>query len=189
MITGRGAHQNDGSNANATLIYSKTHDVPNACTRIPSETRLRTCAVPTPGGNHGGTGAQWAAVSGTGIKRTLPSILDYPANGRGPPPISRRRHESHQNFPDLRLYPRSVTLHLPRITQFSLIEFRWYFRPGRDQTSVRHSLELRKIAQASRYLQRTRIREDACLPRLCQTPSGGPNRVLITPRPSRGAAV
>jgi len=27
--------------------------------------------------------------------------------------------------------------------------------------------------------------EDLCLPRLCQTPPGGADRVLITPRPSR----
>jgi len=34
-ITGRGAHQNSGSNANATLIYSKTQDDLKAYTHIP----------------------------------------------------------------------------------------------------------------------------------------------------------
>ena len=74
----------------------------------------------------------------------------------------------------------------PKLFQFSRIEFRWDFIPGRNQISVRQTLGLRKLPQASRSLQRARIREDACLPRLCQTPPGGPDRVLITPRPSRG---
>jgi len=70
--------------------------------------------------------------------------------------------------------------------QFSRIEFRWDFIPGRDQISVRLTLGLRKLPQASRSLQRARIREHACLPRLRQTPPEEADRVLITPRPSRG---
>ena len=66
-ITGRGAPQNDRSNANATLIYSKTQDDPKAYTHIPSEARSRTCTIPTPGRHHGRTGAQRATVSGTGL--------------------------------------------------------------------------------------------------------------------------
>jgi len=66
-ITGREAHQNDGSNANATPIYSNTHDDPQSYTHIPSETRRKTCTIPTPGRHHGGTGAQRATVSGPGL--------------------------------------------------------------------------------------------------------------------------
>jgi len=66
-ITGRKAHQNDGSNANATLIYSKTQNDPKVNTHIPTETRRRTCTIPTPGRHHGGTGAQRATISGTGL--------------------------------------------------------------------------------------------------------------------------
>jgi len=62
----------------------------------------------------------------------------------------------------------------------------WDFIPGRDHISVRLTLGLRKLPQASRSVQRARIWEDGCLPRLCQTPPGGPDRVLLTPRPSRG---
>jgi len=87
-MTGREAHQNDGSNANATLIYSKSHDEPKACTHVPSETRRTTCTIPTPGRHHGRTGAQRATVSGPGLQWPLPSILDYPSTARGPPPVS-----------------------------------------------------------------------------------------------------
>jgi len=66
-ITGREAHPNDGSNANATMIYSNTHDDPKAHTHIPSETRRRTCTIPTPWRYHRGTGAQRATVSGPGL--------------------------------------------------------------------------------------------------------------------------
>ena len=66
-ITGREAHQNDGSNANATMIYSNTHDDPKAYSHIPSETRRRTCTIPTPWRYHGGTGTQRATVSGPGL--------------------------------------------------------------------------------------------------------------------------
>jgi len=38
---------NAGPNANAMLIYSNTHDDHKANTHIPSETRRRTCTVPT----------------------------------------------------------------------------------------------------------------------------------------------
>ena len=75
----------------------------------------------------------------------------------------------------------------PKKFQFSRIEFRWDFIPGRAQISVPLTRGLRKLAQASQSLQRDRIWEDACLPRLCQTPSGGPDPVLIPLRPSRGA--
>jgi len=66
-ITGCEAHQNDGSNANATLIYSNTHDDPTAYTHTPSEARRRTCTIPTHGRHHGGTGAQRATVSGLSL--------------------------------------------------------------------------------------------------------------------------
>jgi len=45
-FSGRRAHQIAGINANATLIYSSTHDDLKK-THIPSETRSRTCAIPT----------------------------------------------------------------------------------------------------------------------------------------------
>jgi len=70
--------------------------------------------------------------------------------------------------------------------QFSRIDFWWDFITGRDQISVRLTLGLQKLPQASRSLLRARIREDVCPPRLCQTPPGWPDRVLLTPRPSRG---
>ena len=60
------------------------------------------------------------------------------------------------------------------------------FYPWASQISVRLTLELRKLPQASRSLERARIPEDVCLPRLSQIPPEGPDRVLITPRPSRG---
>jgi len=66
-ITGREAHKNDGSNANATTIYSNTHDDPKAYSHIPSETRSRTCTIPTSWRYHGGTGTHRATVSGPGL--------------------------------------------------------------------------------------------------------------------------
>ena len=65
-IVGRGAHQSDRSNSNATLIYSKTKDELEAYTRMPSEERSRACTIQTPGRHYGGTGAQRATISGTG---------------------------------------------------------------------------------------------------------------------------
>ena len=76
----------------------------------------------------------------------------------------------------------------PKIFQFFRIEFGRDFIPGRDQISVRLTTGLWTLPQTSRPLQRARIREDACLPRLRQTAPGGPDRVRITPRPSRGVA-
>jgi len=87
-LTGRVAHQNDGSNASATLINSNPLDDPNAHTHMPSETRLRTCAIPTAGRYHWGTGAQRATISGPGLKWPPTSFLDYSSTGRGPPPVS-----------------------------------------------------------------------------------------------------
>jgi len=66
-ITGREAHQNDGSSAHATMICSNTHDDPKAYTHIPSETRRRTCTIPTSRRHHGGSGTQRATVSGPGL--------------------------------------------------------------------------------------------------------------------------
>jgi len=66
-ITGREAHKNDGSNANATMIYSNTHDDPKAYTHVGSETRRRTCTIPTRWRYQGGTGTRRATVSGPGL--------------------------------------------------------------------------------------------------------------------------
>ena len=74
----------------------------------------------------------------------------------------------------------------PKIFQFSRIEFGWDFIPGRDHISARLTLGLRKLPQASRFPQRARIRNDACLLCVCQTPPGGPDRVFHASRPSRG---
>jgi len=71
------------------------------------------------------------------------------------------------------------------IFQFSRIEFRWDFIPGRDHISVRLTLGLRELPQASRSLRKARIREDVCLPCVCQTPPGGPDRVFPASHPSR----
>jgi len=76
----------------------------------------------------------------------------------------------------------------PKNFQFFRIGCRWDCIPGRDQISVRPTLGLRKLPQASRSLQRARTREHACVPRMRQTPPRGPDRVLITPRPPRGVA-
>jgi len=97
-----------------------------------------------------------------------------------------RKQESHQDFQDFRIYPKSVPRNLSQDFSISRIEFRWDFIPGRDHISVRLTLGLRRLPQASRSLQRARIREDVRLPRLCQTPPGGPDRVFLAPRPSRG---
>ena len=66
-IPGREAHQTEGSNANAALIDSNRRDDPKAYPHVPSETRSKTCAIPTPGRYHGWTGAQRATVSGPGL--------------------------------------------------------------------------------------------------------------------------
>jgi len=71
----------------------------------------------------------------------------------------------------------------PKIFQSSGREFRSHFVCGRDQILVRLKLGLRKHPQASRSLLGARIRESACPHRLCQAPPGGPDRVLLTPRP------
>jgi len=94
-ITGREAHHNAGSSANATLIYSKTQDEPKTYTHIPSEAGSKTCTIPTPGCHHGGTSTQLATVSVTGLQWPLPSILDYRSTGRGPPSVSGRNEKSH----------------------------------------------------------------------------------------------
>jgi len=62
----------------------------------------------------------------------------------------------------------------PKIFHFSRIELRWDFIHGRDQISVRLTLGLRNLPKASQSLQSARIREDACLPWLCQAPLGDP---------------
>jgi len=66
-IIRREAHKNDGSNANATMIYSKTHDDPKPYAHTPAETRRTTCTIPTPWRYHEGTGTQRATVSGPGL--------------------------------------------------------------------------------------------------------------------------
>jgi len=40
------------------------------------------------GRHYGGTGTHRATISGTGLMWPLPSILDYPSTGKGPPPVS-----------------------------------------------------------------------------------------------------
>jgi len=86
-ITGREAHKNDGSNADATMFYSNTHDDPKAYSHIPSEARRRTCTIPTPWRYHGGTGTQRAAVSGPGLYCPLRIVPDSPSTGSGPSPV------------------------------------------------------------------------------------------------------
>jgi len=66
-ITGREAHQNDGRNANATMIYSNTHDDPKEYAHLHSEKRRRTCTIPTPWRYQVGTGTPRATVSGPGL--------------------------------------------------------------------------------------------------------------------------
>jgi len=66
-IIRREAHKNDGSNANATMIYSKTHDDPKPYAHTPAETRRTTCTIPAPWRYHEGTGTQRATVSGPGL--------------------------------------------------------------------------------------------------------------------------
>jgi len=170
----REAHQNDESNANSTLIYSNTHDDPKAYTHVPSEARRRTCTIPTPGRHHWGTGAQRATRSGPGLQWPMTSIPDYPSTGRGPLPVSAGSRKVTKTSQISGFSQNEYHGTDPKIFPFSRIEFRWDFIPDRDQISIRLTLGLRKLPQASRSLQRARIWEDACLPRLCQTPPGGP---------------
>ena len=60
-ITGREAHQNAGTNANATLIYSLKQVDPSTHTHIPSGEEKRA-HEPCQRDGHGGTGAQRATV-------------------------------------------------------------------------------------------------------------------------------
>ena len=53
-ITGREAHKNDGSNANATMIYSNTHDDPKAYTHVPCEPNAGRAQSRPPGATMGG---------------------------------------------------------------------------------------------------------------------------------------
>ena len=97
-----------------------------------------------------------------------------------------RKQESHQDFLDFRIYPKPVPRDLSQ--DFSTFPDRipvGFYPWSRSYLGPAYA----RIAEAStayRSLQRARIREDVCLPRLCQTPPGGPDRVFLTPRPSRG---
>jgi len=97
-----------------------------------------------------------------------------------------QRQVGHKDFLDLRIYQKAVPRDTSEDRSASRIDFRWDFIPGRDQISVRLTLGLRKLPKASRSLQRAWIRVDEFLPRLCQTPPRGPDRLLITPCPSGG---
>jgi len=61
LCSGRGAHQNAGADANATLICSLKQVDPSTHTHIPSGEAKRA-HEPCPRGGHGGTGAQRATV-------------------------------------------------------------------------------------------------------------------------------
>jgi len=141
---------------------------------------------PEPRGLHGGTDAQRATVSGPGLSWPLHSILDYPSTGRGPLPDPGGSRKVTKTFQISGCTQNPYLTNYPKIFQNTRKEVRLDFIPGRGQISVRQTLGLRKLPQSFWSLQRTRIRDDACFPRLCQTPPGGPDQVLITPRPSRG---
>ena len=66
-ITGRGARQNAGSNANAMLIHSKTQDDHKTFTHISPKARSKTCTITTPDRHHALTRTRRATVSRTGL--------------------------------------------------------------------------------------------------------------------------
>jgi len=145
------------------MIYSNTHDDPKAYSHIPSETRHRTCTIPTPWPHNGGTDTQRATVSGPGLSWPLHSIPDSPCTGRGPPPVSGGRKKVTKTSQISGFTQNQYLGTYPKIFQFS-----------------------RMLPQASRSPQRARIRDDVCLPCVCQTPPGGPDRVFHASRPSKG---
>ena len=114
----------------------------------------------------------------------LPSIPGYPSTGRGPPPVSVRTQKRHQDFSDLGSFPRPALQDLCEDFLTSRMELRWHITPVRNLTSVRLMLGLRKLPQASRSLQTSRIRKDTWLSGMCQATPGGADQVLITPPPS-----
>jgi len=167
------------------MIYSNTHDDPKAYSHTPSETRRRSCTIPTSWRYHGRTGTQRATVSGPGPYWPLPSIPDSPSTERGPSPVSGGSRKVTKTSYISGCTQNQYLGTYPKTFQFSRIELRWDFIPGRDRISVRLTLGLRKLPHASRSPQRAQIREDVCLPCVCPTPPGGPDRVFPASRPSR----
>ena len=73
----------------------------------------------------------------------------------------------------------------PNIFTFFQLGLRPDSIPGGDLISFRLTLGFRKRSQASRSLQRSRIRENACFPRRSQAHPGGPIR--LPGHPPRGS--
>jgi len=156
-----------------TLLYSQKQDAERAQSRPPGATVMG----PVPNGSR----SQVRASSGPYPASSIILPLD------GDPLPSRAEAGKSLRLPRSQDFTQNQYLGTyPKNFQFSRIEFRWDFIPGRNQISVRLTLGLRKLAQAFRSLQTARTREDGCLPRLCQTPPAGPDRVLMTLRRSRG---
>jgi len=156
-----------------TLIYPQKQDAEHAQSRPPGA----TVGGPVPNGSRSQVRASSGPCPASSI--TLPLEWDpLPSRTEAGKSLRLPRSQDFTQYQYLGTYP--------KIFHFSRIEFRWDFIPGRNQISVRLTLGLRTLAQASRSLQTARIRKDGCLPRLCQTPPGGPDRVLITLRRSRG---
>jgi len=156
-----------------TLIYPQKQDAGRAQSRPPGA----TMGGPVPKGPR----SQARASSGP----CPASLTALPLEG-DPRPSRAEEGKSLRlsRFQDL---PKINTSGLiPSFFQFSRIEFRWDFLPGRGHISVRLALGLRKLPQASRSPQRARIRDGACLPCMCQTPPGGADRVFHASSPSRG---
>ena len=131
------------------------------------------------------TCTQRATVSGPGLEWPLPSIPVSSSTGRGPLLVSGGSRKVTKTSYISGFTQNQYLGTYPKIFQFSRIEFRWDFIPGRDHISVRLTLGLRKLPQASRSPQRARIQKDVCLPSVCQTPPRGPDRVFPASRPSR----
>jgi len=143
-----------------TLIYPQKQDAGRAQSRPPGA----TMGGPVPNGPLSQARASSCPCPATLIALSLEG---------NPPPVSGgsrkfAKTSSISGFTQsqyLGTYPKKI--------QFSRIEFRWDFIPGRDHISVRLRLGLRNLPQASRSPQRARIREDMCLPCVCQTPPRG----------------
>jgi len=156
-----------------TVIYPQEQDAGRAQSQPPGA----TMGGPVPNGPR----SQARASSGP----CPASLTALPLEG-DPPPVSGGSRKITKTSKISGFTQNQYLGTYPNILQFSRIEFRWDFIPGRDHISVRLTLGLGKLPQASRSPQRARIREDMCLPGVCQTPPGGPDRVFPASRPSRG---
>ena len=138
-----------------TLIYPQNHEAGRAQSRAPDP----TVGGPVPNGPR----SQAQASSGPcpASSTTLPLEEDPRPSRCG----SRKVTQISQISGFTQDQNHSTYLN---IFQFFRIELRWEVYPDGGLISFRLTLGLRKLIQASQFLQRARIRENACPPRLWQ---------------------